>query len=59
MRYETESYSVMSSKVPQTAIRYILTHDNKVTWKELFGGLTSSQLGVYIDHYSIYTEREN
>ena len=59
MRYETDTLSVMSSKVPQKTTRYILTHDNQVTWEELFGGMYSSQLGAYIDHYSIYAERKN
>lgn len=58
MRYVTNNYSVTSSALPENTLRYVLTHDNKVTWEDLINGLYSSQSGAYIDHYSIYTDRE-
>lgn len=39
-----------------TVARYVLTNDDKVSWEELQRGLFSSQLGAYIDHYTVYTE---
>lgn len=58
MRYVTNNYSVVSSTLPENSVSYILTHDDTVTLEELFHGLVSSQAGAYIDHYSIYTEKE-
>lgn len=58
MRYVTNNYSVTSSALPENTLRYVLTHDNKVTWEDLINGLYSSQSGAYIDHYAIYTDRE-
>ena len=37
-------------------IRYVLTNDNTVTWDDIFNGMISSQLGAYIDHYTVYTD---
>lgn len=39
-----------------TVARYVLTNDDKVSWEELQGGLYSSQLGDFIDHYTVYKE---
>ncbi len=36
--------------------RYVLTNVEDVTWNDIMFGLLSSQLGDYIDHYSVYTE---
>jgi hypothetical protein len=41
----------------ESIIRFVLTHDDKVTWEELFHGLISSYYGAYIDHYTVYTEK--
>ena len=57
MRYETEAPTRYGKDMPQTVIRYVLTHDEDVTWEELFYSLASSTLGAYIDHYTVYTER--
>lgn len=38
--------------------RYVLTHDNTVTWEDLMWGMASSQLGDYIDHDTVYTDLE-
>ena len=35
---------------------YVLTHDNTVTWEQLWNGLVSSVYGAYIDHYTICSE---
>ena len=37
-------------------IRYVLTNDNTVTWEDIFHGMFSSQMGAYIDHYTVYTD---
>ena len=56
MKYDTTDFYSMSSKLPEERYDYVLTHDNKVTWEQLFNGLVSSQMDAYIDHYSIYSE---
>lgn len=42
MRYERTNYSITSSTLPGNSTQYILTHDNTVTWEDLFNGLVSS-----------------
>ena len=37
-------------------IRYVLTNDNTVTWEDIFHGMVSSQMGAYIDHFTMYTD---
>jgi len=39
-------------------VRYVLTNDDTVTWEDLMWGTASSQLGDYIDHFTIYAEKE-
>ena len=39
-----------------TIARYVLTNDDQVSWEDLQKGLYSSQLGDYIDHYTVYTD---
>lgn len=39
-----------------TVLRYVLTNDDQVSWEDLQKGLYSSQLGDYIDHYTVYTQ---
>ena len=58
MKYDTTEFYTMSHKTPEGRYTYVLTHDNTVTWDELFNGLVSSQMGAYIDHYSIYAEKK-
>ena len=48
--------STYSKDAPKTVIRYVLTHDNNVTWDDLWQGMISSQFGAYIDHHTIYRE---
>ena len=36
--------------------RYVLVHDETVTYDRLQYGLYSSQFGDYIDHYEVYTD---
>ena len=57
MKYDNTEFYPQSSKIPGRRFDYVLTHDNTVTWEQLFNGLVSSQMGAYIDHYSIYSER--
>lgn len=38
---------------------YVLTHDNRVTWEQLFQSVASSQFGAYIDHCTVYSESES
>jgi hypothetical protein len=57
MKYDNTEFYPQSSKIPGRRFDYVLTHDNTVTWEKLFNGLVSSQMGAYIDHYSIYSER--
>jgi len=57
MKYDNTEFYPKSSTIPGRRFDYVLTHDNKVTWEQLFNGLVSSQMGAYIDHYSIYSER--
>ena len=45
-----------SRAIYDTYTRYVLTNDNTVTWEDLWWGLISSQMGDYIDHYTIYTD---
>lgn len=54
LKYDTAGSAV----APQGSWRYVLTHDDTVTWEQLIHGIASSQLGAYIDHYAIYTERK-
>lgn len=56
MRYETQMGSTYSKDAPKTVIRYVLTHDNNVSWDDLWQGMISSQFGAYIDHHTIYRE---
>ena len=54
MRYEdipkSESATFISCE------RYVLTHDNTITYDRLQYGLYSSQLGDYIDHLNVYSD---
>ena len=57
MKYEVSGTPLAGNTEHQRVIHYVLTHDNSVTLEQLWNGLVSSQMGAYIDHYSIYTER--
>jgi len=56
MKFETAIPATISAGEQKTAMRYVLVHDDELTWGEITEGMFSSQLGAYIDHYSIYTE---
>ena len=58
MRYETEVATQYSKDEPQTVIRYVLTQDDTVAWEDLLHGMFSSTFGAYIDHYSVWSEKE-
>lgn len=36
--------------------QYLLTNNATATWEEIFFSAASSQLGAYIDHYTIYSD---
>ena len=54
MKYEGPAES--SNAVYKSYTRYVLTNDDEVTWQELVQGMTSSQLGDYIEHMSVCTD---
>ena len=56
MKYEDSPKSAFGSVVPQYRYQYVLTHDNRYTYDQLWMSIASSQPGVYIDHYTIYSE---
>lgn len=53
--FEDTVPSYQSSKEPEKVTRYVLTNDNTATLDELWRGVASSQLGDYIDFYTIYS----
>ena len=55
VRYEDVPKNVSATFV--TCERYVLVHDETWTYDRLQYGLYSSQLGDYIDHYTIYSEK--
>ena len=59
MKYETVRYSAVSARELPVMNRYVLTHDAYATWDELWKNLTSSAGVYHIEHYSIYTEKNN
>ena len=56
MKYEDSPKYAFGSVVPQYRYQYVLTHDNRYTYDQLWMSTASSQPGVYIDHYTIYSE---
>ena len=56
MKYEDGPNYAFSSVVPQYRYQYVLTHDNRYTYNQLWMSIASSQAGAYIDHYTIYSE---
>ncbi len=54
-KFEDTLPSTQSAKEPQKVTRYVLTNDNTATLDELWRGVASSQLGDYIDFYTIYS----
>ena len=56
MKYEDDPNYAFSSVVPQYRYQYVLTHDNRYTYNQLWMSIASSQVGAYIDHYTIYSE---
>lgn len=37
-------------------VRYVLVHDESLTWEEIERGLASSKMGDYIDHFTVYSD---
>jgi hypothetical protein len=56
MKYEDGPNYAFGSVVPQYRYQYVLTHDNRYTYNQLWMSIASSQVGAYIDHYTIYSE---
>ena len=54
MRYEDVPKSETATF--ESCERYVLTHDDTVTYDRLQYGLYSSQLGDYIDHFEVYSD---
>lgn len=54
LRYEGEAESKTAEY--SSYVRYVLTHDEAVTWDEITWGLLSSQSGAIIDAYDVYTD---
>lgn len=48
---------ILSSGLPEKVTRYVLVNDDSAGWEDLTYGLISSQLGDYIDHFTIYSEK--
>jgi len=46
-----------SLKEPQKVTRYVLTNDNADSWDDIVKGISGSQLGEYIDHYTIFSTK--
>ena len=56
MKYRDNPKNAFSSLVPQDRDHYVLTHDDRYTYDELWMSVASSAYGAYIDHYTIYSE---
>jgi beta-lactamase regulating signal transducer with metallopeptidase domain len=56
MKYDNTEFYSQSSLTPGRRFDYVLTHDNRVTWEEIWNGFISSYTGADIDCYSIYSE---
>ena len=56
-KFEDVLPTQQSFKEPQMVTRYVLTNNNTASWDELWRSLASSQLGDFIDHYTIYSEK--
>ncbi len=56
-KFEDTLKGYQSSKTPAAVTRYVLTNNNTASWDELWRSLASSQLGDFIDHYTIYSEK--
>ena len=54
MKYEGDAESPHASY--DSYVRYVLTNDNTLTWKDIIAGMISSQWGAYVDHYVVYVD---
>ncbi len=54
LRYEDEAES--ETALYSSYVRYVLTHDETVTWEDIFRGMVSSQLGDWIDASTVYMD---
>lgn len=54
LRYEGEAES--KTALYSSYVRYVLTHDEAVTWDDITRGLLSSQSGAVIDAYDVCTD---
>ena len=57
-KFEDVLPTKQSFKEPQMVTRYVLTNNNTASWDELWRSLASSQLGDFVDHYTIYSIKE-
>ena len=54
-QFEETVPTYQSSKAPQKMTRFVLTNDKNATLDELWRSVASSQLGDYIDFFTIYS----
>lgn len=54
LRYEDEAES--ETALYLSCVRYVLTHDEAVTWQDIFHGMVSSRFGDWIDASTVYTD---
>lgn len=54
LRYEDEAES--ETALYSSCVRYVLTHDETVTWQDIFHGMVSSRFGDWIDASTVYTD---
>ena len=43
----------------QNWLRYVLTHDDTLTWDQIWNSMISSQAFVHIDHYTVYSQKQS
>jgi len=39
-----------------SVLRYVLVHDEAVTWEAIVQGMFSSQSGAFVDHWTVYSD---
>jgi len=57
-KFEDIIPSQYSSKKIQDVTRYVLTNNNSASWDEIIRSTASSKFGDYIDHFTIYSEKQ-
>lgn len=53
LRFEGDA---IPSAAYNSYVRYVLVHDESVTWADIEHGMYSSQMGDYIDHFTVYCD---